>query len=109
MDKPEAPGSDASLEARIRAAKGQRPMFFDDPSVDKLVAMLMALVAEVAVLRERLDTHERLAGMQNWATAESIEAFRADETVAAERAEWREAYVARIMRVITDELEQLKK
>ena len=101
------PGAD-DLEDRIRTAKGHRPFFFEDPSVDKLVAMLMALVSEVAVLRERLDTHERLAESETWSSAANVEGFQASADVEGERAEWREAYVARIMRVITDELERLR-
>ncbi len=93
---------------RIRTAKGQRPYFFPDPNLDKLVAMLMALVSEVAVLRERLDTHERLAEVETWASGAQVEAFEAPDPVEAERAEWREDYVGRIMRIITDELERLK-
>ena len=93
---------------RIRTAKGQRPYFFPDPNLDKLVAMLMALVSEVAVLRERLDTHERLAEAETWASGAQVEAFEAPDQVDAERAEWREDYVGRIMRIITDELERLK-
>lgn len=93
---------------RIRTAKGQRPYFFPDPNLDKLVAMLLALVSEVAVLRERLDTHERLAESETWASGARVEDFEAADDVDAERAEWREAYVGRIMRIITDELERLK-
>ena len=93
---------------RIRTAKGHRPTFSPDESTDKLVAMLMALVGEVAVLRERLDTHERLAESEVWPRVASVESFAAADEVAAQRAEWRDAYVARIMRVITDELERLK-
>jgi len=96
------------LADRIRSAAGHRPFFFAEPNLDKLVAMLMALVSEVAVLRERLDTHERLAESEAWASAKSVEAFQPSEAVDTERAEWREAYVGRIMRIITDELEQLK-
>ena len=44
-----------------RTARGRRPYFFDDPNIDKLLAMIMALAGEVSVLPERLDTHEMLA------------------------------------------------
>ena len=45
-----------------RHAKGKRPVFFpDEPAADRLMTMLMALVTEVAVMRERLDTVESLA------------------------------------------------
>ena len=39
-----------------RKAKGERPFFFDNPDVDKLLAMLMGLAGEVSVMRDRLDT-----------------------------------------------------
>ena len=44
-----------------RKAKGRRPTYFDDPENDKLLAIVMALAGEVSVLRDRLDTVERLA------------------------------------------------
>ena len=44
-----------------KKAKGKKPTFFADPQVDKLMAIVMALAGEVSVLRERLDTVERLA------------------------------------------------
>ena len=44
------------LQPRPLAAKGRRPQFLDDPDSDRLLAMIMALTGELAVLRERLDT-----------------------------------------------------
>ena len=32
---------------RIRTAKGRRPYFFDDPNIDKLLAMIMAPMSDV--------------------------------------------------------------
>ena len=43
-----------------RKARGERPYFFADPNVDKVIAMVMGLAGEVAVMRDRLDTLERL-------------------------------------------------
>ena len=40
--------------------KGKRPYFFDDPAVERVLAITMAVVQELAVTRERLDTIERL-------------------------------------------------
>jgi hypothetical protein len=44
-----------------RKAKGKRPVYFNDPENDKLLAITMAVAGELSVLRERLDTIERLA------------------------------------------------
>jgi hypothetical protein len=102
------PETATSATERIRSAKGDRPYFFPDPNLDKVVAMLTALVSEVAVLRERLDSHERLAESETWASLKQIEAYAAPDDVEADRAEWREAYVARVMRILTDELRETK-
>jgi hypothetical protein len=94
---------------RIRTAKGRRPYFFDDHNVDKLLAMLMALAGEVSVIRERVDTHERLAEKKKLASSKAIEAYKPTDAVDAERVKWRADYVARILRIVTDELEQVKR
>lgn len=92
---------------RIRTAKGRRPYFFDDPNIDKLLAMIMALTGEVSVIRERLDTHERLAEKKKFATPDNIEAYKPTEAVEQWRVQWRADYIARILRIVQVELDQL--
>lgn len=101
------PGSTPEDIKRIRTAKGRRPYFFDDPNIDRLIAMLMALVAEVSVIRERLDTHERLAQENRVATPDEIESYEPPDHVLQERADRRERYIGRILRIQTDELERI--
>ncbi len=100
-----------SIEAqeRPKVAKGRRPYFFDDPSVDKVLAMVMALTGEVSVLQDRVDTHEKLAADKIWPTAENVEAFELTEEVEKERDIRRSAYLGRVMRIVTEELERLKR
>ena len=43
-----------------RTAKGRRPQYFDDPAVDHLHNMVLSLVEELAVTRDRADALERL-------------------------------------------------
>ncbi len=62
-------------------------------------------MSEVAALRERLDTHEQLAKAGRLPSPDAIETFGADESVDAEREAWREAYIKRLLRVMTEELE----
>ncbi len=93
---------------RLLSAKGDRPNFFTDKSQDKLLAMLMAVVAELAVVRERLDTHERLANREQLPKSDDVESFKADSSAAAERSAWRDDYIARVMRIITNELDDLR-
>ena len=64
-----------------RKAKGQRPTFFDDPDTDKLVSMLMGLAGEVSVMRDRMDTIERLLGQKGLLTQSDIDNFEPSEDV----------------------------
>lgn len=94
---------------RPKVAKGKRPYFFDDPSVDKILAIVMALSGEVSVLLDRLDTHEKLAKEKVWPTPENIEAFEITEDVEKERDQRRSEYLARVLRIVTEELERLQR
>ncbi len=99
----------AYLKQRPTVAKGRRPHFFDDPSIDKLLSMVMALTAELSVLRERVDTHQQLAEQDLLPTSENVETFEISEPLKAERAEQRAAFLKRVLRVISDDLERMKR
>ena len=79
-------------------AKGRRPAYFDDPAIDRLVSLAMALTAEVSVLRERLDTVERLLEAKGGLNRAEIEAYVPDSAAGEDRGEATRAYVARVMR-----------
>lgn len=91
-----------------RKAKGKRPAYCNDPQVDKLISMVMALTGEVQVLRERLDTTERLAGRKGLYSQEDIENFNPSDADELEREQWREEYLARILWPVDQEIEGLK-
>jgi len=82
-----------------RTTRGKRPVFFDDPSIDQMMTFLIELTTEVAVLRERLDTVERLLDAGIPVTREAIEAYQPQPTVDAERNAWRDAYLKRVFRM----------
>lgn len=88
-----------------KKAKGKRPVYFDDPQIDKLLAIAIALAGEVSVLRERLDTLERLAQAKGLLSIEEIETYQQDDQVAKEREQWRADYIARVLRVVQEEVE----
>jgi hypothetical protein len=82
-----------------RETLGKRPNFFEDPSLDQMMTFVVELTTEVAVLRERLDTVERLLDTRGSITRADIEAFRPDAGAEAERNAWRDAYVKRVFRM----------
>ncbi len=93
---------------RVAYVRHGRPVFFDDPAVDKLLAINMALLGEICVLRERLDTHERLAAARGLFDAAAVEAYSPDATAERERAALRERAVERALSVLTEEVVRLR-
>jgi hypothetical protein len=93
---------------RPRKAVGpDRPTYFDAGDVDRVMALLLALVSEVASIRERLDTHERVSVAGVPPTGETVEAYQPDAAAEAEREAWRDGYIRRLFRVITEDVEAL--
>ncbi len=62
--------------------------------------MIVARVGEVSIVKERLDTHERLAAMGRVATPEEIEGYQPEEDIEDEREAWRTAMLNRVFRII---------
>ncbi len=89
-------------------AKGKRPEFHDDPAIDRLLSLTMALVGEVSVLRERMDTVERLLEAKGTISQADIDAYVPDRDAGAERGLATRAYIARVMRGFQQEVEALE-
>ena len=96
------------VELSGRRAKGKRPEFFDDPAIDRLYSLTLALAAEVSALRERQDTVERLLDENGTIRREDIENFEPDRQAGEERGLATRAYVARIMRGFQQAAEALE-
>lgn len=88
-------------------AKGQRPAFFDEPALDRLYSLTLALAAELSVTRERLDTVERLLEKGGAIRRADIAGYMPDRAAGEERGEATRAYVARIMRGFQQEVEAM--
>lgn len=82
-----------------RHTKGKRPYFFDDPAMDQMMTFLLELTTEVGVLRDRLDTVERLLDQHGSVTRAAIEGFQASQQLEDERNAWRAAYLKRVFRM----------
>lgn len=99
--------ADAPRKARLRKAVGpDRPRYLTGADTDKMMAIVLALMSEVASLRERVDAHERLGTEGKLPAFELVERFEPDEPTEAERAAWRKAYIRRLFRVVTEQVEQ---
>lgn len=63
----------------------RRPLYLSDPAGDHALAALIEVLEELCVLRDRMDTMERLAAAGEPISAGAIERFEVDEVLAAER------------------------
>ncbi len=92
-----------------KKAKGERPRYFDDPAVEKLLAITLALAGEVAVLRDRIDTIERLGEVHAPISPTAVDGYVPDADVRAARDDWRETFLESVLRVIHQEREELER
>lgn len=105
---PRSPGAAAPDPDRVQFVQGGRPRFFDDPVNDQLLAMVMALLGEVCVLRERLDTLERVAAARGLISAADLEDFMAEGDAARERDALRSGIMSRVLSVLEEEVIRLR-
>jgi hypothetical protein len=87
--------------------KGKRPYFLDNRDSERLMTIVMALAQEVSVMRERMDTIERLLEKKKTISRKDIEAFAPSKAEAAERGAWTQEFLARILRTLQQEREAL--
>ena len=98
-----APGLGAPKE-RVWVAKGKQPRFHDDRAIDQLMAMVTALTAEVSILRDRLDTHERIAESRKLFSASDVDHFVPDTPMMAARSKQRQRLLRKVFRVLKEDL-----
>jgi hypothetical protein len=88
-------------------AKGKRPAYFDDSATDRLLSIIMAVAGEVSVLRERVDTVERLLDAKGTISRADIEAYTPDREAGYERGLATREYIARILRGVQQDMEAI--
>jgi hypothetical protein len=77
------------------------------PEVERVLAITMAVVQELAVARERIDTLERLLAAKGLLEISEIEQFQPSSDQAAERGLWLQEYLNRVLRIIQQEGEAI--
>ena len=91
--------------SELPSAKGGRPLFLETPALDDLLAVVVALAQELAVLRERTDTAERLLVQKGILASEDMENYKPDQGVDLMREQWRQDYLGRIFRAVRERAE----
>jgi len=100
----------AALADYLRLAgarsKGRRPWFFENRDAERVLGIAMALAQELSVTRDRLDTLERLLEQAGLLRRADIESYAPDAAAAAERGRRTQEYLAVLLRVVQQELEE---
>jgi hypothetical protein len=104
--RPEPAELDPVLMAN-RRAKGRRPFFFDDPAVERVLSITMAVATELSVARERIDTLERLLVQHGVLAPDAVERFTPDAAAVAARDAWGREYIARILRILDQDVQAM--
>jgi hypothetical protein len=81
---------------------GKRPYFLH-PETERVMAVTMAVVQELAVARTRIDTLERLLEQRGVLSRADIEGFAPSKAEAAERGAWVQEYLVRVLRIVQQE------
>jgi pantoate kinase len=89
-------------------AKGKRPYFLENPEVERVMNITMAVAMELGVMHERLDTIERLLAKKGILQPSEIETFEPNNEEVIERQLWHARYIARVLRIVQQELEALQ-
>ena len=87
----------------IRDAKGKRPQFYDGEGMDQMMSMIMVLANEISVLRDRLDSAERVAKAGGLDLAAGIEGIELDQQALEEREARRQDFLQRLFYMMRKE------
>jgi hypothetical protein len=85
-------------DRRYRIHKSRIEVPGVDPRVDTLLGMVMQLMSEVSVLRERVDAHERLGAASQPVTPETVDDYVPDEAAVKARAAVRQRMIEKVCR-----------
>jgi hypothetical protein len=102
MAEPKAP------KKLTRVARGKRPRMFDNWADDVFMSMLTAVTTELMVMRDRMDTLERVAAAKGLVLKDDIESFEFDDKALAEREAARKALADRIFYLVLQHAERNK-
>ncbi len=89
-----------------RTAKGKRPQYFADPATDKLLNLVVNLMGELSVTRDRLDTVEKLLEARTIIPQAEIDSYRPAKDAEAARDARRAQMIQRVLRPVEMELEE---
>lgn len=100
---------DAATIAQMANAKpqGKRPEYFSDPMAEQSFSITMALMAELAAARERIDTLERILVSKGVFAKNEVENYQPDLATGQARQLAQVEYSARVLRPLQQAAEAM--
>jgi hypothetical protein len=100
---------DGATIAKMANAKsqGKRPEYFSDPMAEQHFSITMALMAELAVARERIDSLERVLVSKGLIGSNEVEEYEPDAATGQTRQLAQVEYSARVLRPLQQAVEAM--
>lgn len=92
-----------NLDRKARS-KGSQPVVFESETVDALAGLVLSLMGEVVVLKDRLDANERLLKAAGLHGPADIDTFAPDAEARAYRSAYRQGIYDRVLGTARDKL-----
>lgn len=89
---------------RKARSRGSQPVVLESETADALAGMVLALLGEVVVLKDRLDANERALAAAGLHGPADIDRFAPDAEARAHRGAYRQAIYDRVLGVARDRL-----
>jgi hypothetical protein len=99
--------NEAARPQAIRYSKGARPHFYAESGLDHAMSMIMVLASELSVLRDRVDSMERVGKKHGIDFATEIDALRLDQAALDARETARQELLRRLYYLTTKEAQEL--
>jgi hypothetical protein len=101
------PTPDAERPRAERQAKGARPTFYAQSGLDHAMSMILVLASELSVLRDRVDSMERVGKKHGIDFANEIDALELDQEALSARETARQELLRRLYYLASKEAQEL--
>lgn len=91
-----------------------RPQYFDDPNLDRVMAVVITMANELWVTKDRLMILERLLAKRGSVTPDEVDRYQPNDEEKKELEAARKAYISRVLSGLTidpkpiEEIRQMK-
>jgi hypothetical protein len=103
-----AGGANGAGAAPSQHSRGRRPQFSETAGVDQLLSMVLVLASELSVLRDRVDSIERVAAAKGIDLAGEIERLAFDQAALDARETRRQELLQRLYYLMRKEAHELE-